>query len=87
MPARVSRPSSSSAPRPARHLDEPGGELEHDLQADGQYDVRVVTTDNAGNAFTSPTITIRVDNTAPTGSVTAPAHGRRGRRGAGEPDE
>ena len=45
------------------------------LQADGQYDVRVVTTDNAGNVFTSATITIRVDNTAPTGSVTAPATG------------
>ena len=45
------------------------------LQTDGQYDVRVVTTDNAGNAFTSPTITIRVDNTAPTGSITAPATG------------
>ena len=45
------------------------------LQADGQYDVRVVTTDNAGNAFTSATITIRIDNTAPTGSVTAPATG------------
>jgi len=45
------------------------------LQADGQYDVRVVTTDNAGNVFTSPTITIRVDNTAPTGSVTAPVAG------------
>ena len=42
------------------------------LQADGQYDVRVVTTDNAGNAFTSPSITIRVDNTAPTGSITRP---------------
>ncbi len=45
------------------------------LQADGQYDVRVVTTDNAGNASTSATITIRVDNTAPTGSITAPATG------------
>ena len=45
------------------------------LQTDGQYDVRVVTTDNAGNAFTSPTITIRVDNTAPTGSITAPTTG------------
>ena len=45
------------------------------LQADGQYDVRVVTTDNAGNVFTSPAITIRVDNTDPTGSVTAPAAG------------
>ena len=45
------------------------------LQADGQYDLRVVTTDNAGNAFTSSTVTIRVDNTAPTGSITAPATG------------
>ena len=45
------------------------------LQADGQYDIRVVTTDNAGNAFTSATVTIRVDNTAPTGTVTAPANG------------
>ena len=45
------------------------------LQADGQYDLRVVTTDNAGNTFTSPAVTIRVDNTAPTGTVTAPANG------------
>ena len=42
--------------------------------ADGQYDLRVTTTDNAGNAFTSAAITIRVDNTLPTGSVTAPAN-------------
>jgi hypothetical protein len=42
-------------------------------QSDGQYDLRVVTTDNAGNAFTSAAITVRVDNTNPTGSVTAPA--------------
>jgi hypothetical protein len=40
---------------------------------DGLYDLRVITTDNVGNAFTSTTITnVRVDNTAPTGSVTAP---------------
>ncbi len=45
------------------------------LLTDGLYDLRVVTTDNAGNTFTSPTITVRVDNTAPTGSVTAPANG------------
>ena len=43
--------------------------------ADGQYDLRVLTTDNAGNAFTSATVTVRVDNTLPTGSVTAPAAG------------
>ncbi|MDX6439924.1 MAG: large repetitive protein, partial [Gaiellaceae bacterium] len=49
-------------------------------QADGQYDVRVVTTDNAGNTFTSAAITVRVDNTLPTGTITAPANGadRRG---------
>ena len=43
--------------------------------ADGLYDLRVTTTDNAGNAFTSTAITIRVDNTLPTGAVTAPAAG------------
>jgi hypothetical protein len=41
--------------------------------ADAQYDLRVVTTDQAGNAFTSPAVTVRVDNTAPTGAITAPA--------------
>jgi Bacterial Ig domain/Bacterial Ig-like domain (group 3) len=41
---------------------------------DGLYDLRVITTDNVGNMFTSATIAnVRVDNTAPTGSVTAPA--------------
>ena len=41
---------------------------------DGLYDVRVVTTDNVGNTFTSATIAnVRVDNTTPTGSVVAPA--------------
>jgi hypothetical protein len=44
-------------------------------QSDGQYDLRVVTTDLAGNSFTSATITVRVDNTLPTGAVTAPAGG------------
>ena len=41
---------------------------------DGLYDLRVITTDKAGNTFTSPVVTnLRVDNTAPTGAVTAPA--------------
>ena len=41
--------------------------------ADGLYDLRVVTTDNVGTVFTSPTIAnVRVDNTAPTGAITAP---------------
>ncbi len=43
--------------------------------SDGQYDLRVTTTDLAGNSFTSSPITIRVDNTLPTGSITAPANG------------
>jgi len=42
--------------------------------ADGLYDLRVITTDKAGNTFTSPVVTnLRVDNTAPTGLITAPA--------------
>ena len=42
--------------------------------ADGLYDLRVITTDNAGNTFTSALVTnVRVDNTSPTGAVTAPA--------------
>jgi hypothetical protein len=42
--------------------------------ADGLYDLRVITTDNVGNTLTSATIAnVRVDNTAPNGSVTAPA--------------
>ncbi|MEX2255948.1 MAG: Ig-like domain-containing protein, partial [Acidimicrobiia bacterium] len=44
-------------------------------QTDGQYDLRVITTDVAGNSFTSATITVRVDNTLPTGAVTAPTDG------------
>jgi hypothetical protein len=44
--------------------------------ADGLYDLRVITTDNVGNTFTSSTITnVRVDNTLPTGAVTAPLAG------------
>jgi hypothetical protein len=34
--------------------------------ADGLYDLRVITTDNAGSTFTSPLVQVRVDNTAPT---------------------
>jgi hypothetical protein len=44
------------------------------LVSDGLYDLRVLTTDGVGNQFASPLATnVRVDNTAPTGSVTAPA--------------
>jgi len=40
---------------------------------DGQYDLRVITSDSAGNSFTSPAVSVRIDNTSPTGSLTAPA--------------
>ena len=33
--------------------------------ADGDYDLRVITTDDAGNSFTSATRTVTVDNSAP----------------------
>jgi hypothetical protein len=37
------------------------------------YDLRVVTTDQVGNVFTSATVAnVRVDNTAPTGTITNP---------------
>jgi chitinase len=40
---------------------------------DGLYDLRAITTDNAGNTTTSTTVTNRrVDNTAPTVSLTNP---------------
>ena len=52
--------------------------------ADGLYDLQVITTDNAGNTFTSALITnVRVDNTNPTGSVTAPAASAERARGCG----
>ena len=41
-------------------------------QTDGQYDLRVATTDNAGNSHTSATITVRVDNTNPTATMGNP---------------
>jgi hypothetical protein len=40
------------------------------LATDGQYDLQVITTDNAGNATVSAPVTVTVDNTAP---GTAPA--------------
>ncbi|HEY8844671.1 MAG TPA: Ig-like domain-containing protein [Gaiellaceae bacterium] len=39
---------------------------------DGSYDLRVVTSDVAGNTFTSPVRTVTVDNTSPSGSLTDP---------------
>ncbi len=43
--------------------------------AQGNYDLRVITTDNAGNTFTSPTRTVFVDSTPPTVAITFPADG------------
>jgi len=41
--------------------------------SDGLYDLRVFTTDLAGNAEATPaTVQVRVDNTLPTGNVVAP---------------
>jgi hypothetical protein len=41
--------------------------------SDGLYDLRAVTTDNAGNATNSSTVTSRrIDNTAPTAGLTDP---------------
>ena len=37
--------------------------------ADGDYDLRVTTADEAGNSFTSTTRTVTVDNTAPTSAT------------------
>ena len=41
-------------------------------QADGDYDLRAITTDAAGNSVTSALITVTVDNTDPTLTVSAP---------------
>ena len=57
------------------------------LLTDGLYDLRVVTTDNAGGSFTSPAITVRVDNTAPTGSDHRAGERRRDRRAGRDADE
>jgi Bacterial Ig domain len=47
--------------------------------SDGLYDFRAITTDNAGNAMTSATVTNRrVDNTAPTAGLTDPGAYLRG---------
>ena len=43
---------------------------------DGDYDIRVTVTDRANNSTSSAT-TKRIDNTAPTASVTAPTDGAR----------
>jgi len=51
-----------------------GATLNTTLLPDGLYDLHAVATDGA-HAVTSNVVTTRVDNTPPTGSVTAPASG------------
>src|SRR5262249_60562643 len=43
--------------------------------AEGLYELRAQATDAAGNTGTSAIRTTRVDNTAPTGALTAPSDG------------
>ena len=51
------------------------GSLDTTAHADGLYDIRTFTSDVSGNSTASAPVTIRIDNTLPTGSVTAPAAG------------
>ena len=63
--------SPSSAPPPAQapgRTRPPHNSIHTPRSADGLYDFASVTTDNAGNTFTSASITVLVDNTNPTGS-------------------
>ena len=53
-----------SPPAPARGRTRPPS-WDTTAQADGDYDLRAITTDNAGNSFTSALITVTVDNTDP----------------------
>ena len=50
------------------------------VELDGDHDLRVVTTDNAGNSFTSATITVTVDNTARDSPSTWPTRSARRRQ-------
>ena len=61
--------SRSRFPGWHEHLDEQAASWNTAVELDGDYDLRVVTTDNAGNSFTSATITVTVDNTVPALSV------------------
>ncbi len=53
-----------------------GTSLDTTALADGLYDFRAIATDGTGHTGTSPIrANIRIDNTAPAGSLTAPAAG------------
>ena len=51
------------------------GSLDTTGYADGLYDLRTFTSDVSGNSTASSGVTVRIDNTLPTGSVTAPTAG------------
>ncbi|HVP75879.1 MAG TPA: Ig-like domain-containing protein, partial [Gaiellaceae bacterium] len=44
--------------------------------SDGTYELRAIATDQAGHVGTSPIVTVLVDNTNPTGSITTPLAGQ-----------
>ena len=53
-----------------------GTSLDTTALTDGLYDFRVIATDATGHSGTSPIrANVRIDNTAPTGSLTGPANG------------
>ena len=53
-----------------------GTSLDTTALADGLYDFRAIATDGTGHTGTSPIrANVRIDNTAPAGSLTAPAAG------------
>ena len=53
-----------------------GALIHHNFPLDGQYDFRAVATDGTGHTGTSPIrANVRIDNTAPSGSLSAPAAG------------
>ena len=43
--------------------------------SEGNHAVKAVITDNAGNTFTTPPVTVRVNNAAPTVTISNPANG------------
>jgi len=56
-----------------------GADWDTTSYGDGLYDLRVVTTDRAGNTFTSPALSsVRVDNTKPTAAIADPGAYLRG---------
>ena len=46
------------------------------LLTDGTYELHAIATDQAGHTGTSPIVTVVVDNTNPTGSLTSPLAGQ-----------